>query len=72
MDKHKQAIVQKAIQKAIKFFGSKAKLARAAGVTQAAVDWWISRGRVGPKSAKAIEKATNGEITRYELTDFFD
>lgn len=70
--KQRHNAIQAAIQRAIDHFGTKAKLARAVHVTQPAIDHWIKRGRVGHKAAKEIEKATNGEIKRTELTDFFD
>lgn len=54
------------IEKAIARFGSEVKLARAAGVAQSSINE-AKRGNVGPRVAIAIERATEGEITRAQL-----
>lgn len=63
------------IQKAIKACGSnKANFARLVGVTPAMVWQWENERRPVPASrCAAIEAATGGTVTRYELRpDVFD
>lgn len=55
------------IKKAIKRFGSQAKLAAAAGISQPVVHRALESGRVGPKLAIGIHKATGGEINKAVL-----
>ena len=55
------------IESAISDFGSETKLAAAAGVTQASINEAKRKGRVGPRMAMGIEKATEGKITRSVL-----
>lgn len=52
------------IEKAIEIFGSEAKAARAAGVSQPVIHEARRKGRVGPKLAIGLDSATNGEISK--------
>ena len=56
------------VQRAVGLFGTQAKLAAKANLTQGAISKWI-RGDGIPtgESAKAIELATGGLVTRQEL-----
>lgn len=56
-----------ALRKAISLAGSQAALAARIGKRQAHVSMWLRRGRVGPLSCIAIEKAVGGQVTRYDL-----
>ena len=57
------------IEKAIKICGGQAALAEKIGVSQPAVHKWL-KGLTGidPKHAIPIEQATNGQVTRHELS----
>jgi DNA-binding transcriptional regulator YdaS (Cro superfamily) len=55
------------IARAISQFGGQAAFAKACGVTQAAVSKWTRGQRVSAESAIAIEKATDGAVTKEEL-----
>jgi DNA-binding transcriptional regulator YdaS (Cro superfamily) len=55
------------IQTAIDRFGSEAKLAAAADVSQAAINKAKHAPRVSAEMAVRIERATNGQITREQL-----
>lgn len=46
---------------------TQAELAAAIGVTPQAVSQWIDRGRVPAERCIAVEIATGGQVTRYEL-----
>ncbi|MBX3546878.1 MAG: helix-turn-helix domain-containing protein [Chelatococcus sp.] len=61
------------IRAAIAIRGSESKLAVACGVSQAAI-WKAKRaGRVSPRLAAAIHRATNGSIPKWRLCpDVFD
>jgi DNA-binding transcriptional regulator YdaS (Cro superfamily) len=59
--------VQQLIEQAIRRFGSEAKTAAAAGVSQPVVNEAKRTGRVGPKLAIGLDKATNGEISKSAL-----
>lgn len=56
------------VKRAIEMFGSQAKLAKQANLSQGAISKWI-RGDGIPtgESAKLIEIATGGLVTRQEL-----
>jgi DNA-binding transcriptional regulator YdaS (Cro superfamily) len=55
------------IEKAIRLRGSEAKLGKACNVSQGAI-WKAKRaGRVSAELALAIEVATEGQVTRWEL-----
>lgn len=56
------------IQLAAQLLGSQTALAKAAGVTQPAVFKWLAgSSRPNFLSALAIERATNGAVTRHDL-----
>jgi DNA-binding transcriptional regulator YdaS (Cro superfamily) len=59
---------KEAVQRAIVMLGSQSALARAVGKSQPAVYKW-ARGQSLPtwQSAIAIERATNGRVTRHEI-----
>lgn len=59
--------IREVIISAIAKFGSEAKLADAAGVTQPAINEAKRTGRVGPRLAIGLERATKGEIKRSDL-----
>lgn len=59
---------------AISIAGSQAKLARLAGVNQQDISYWLRKARKGIplERVPAIEHATGGRVTRYDLRpDFF-
>ncbi len=56
-----------ALHRAIGLLGGQAALARACGVSQPTVWYWIKRGRVPAERVKAIEAATGGRVTAAEL-----
>lgn len=55
------------IEQFIQRFGSEAKAAAAAGVSQPVVNAAKQAGRCGPKLAMGIEAATGGDISRSML-----
>lgn len=55
------------IERAIRIVGSESKLGAAAGYSQNAIWWAKSRGRVSAELAVAIERATDGQVSRHEL-----
>ncbi len=55
------------IQQAIAMLGSEKKLAAAAGVSQPVVNVAKKTGRVGPRFAVGVHKATNGKISKADL-----
>jgi DNA-binding transcriptional regulator YdaS (Cro superfamily) len=58
----------KALKAAIKAAGGQTALARKIGKQQGHVAKWLHRDKKVPaKMCAAIEAATNGEVTRYEL-----
>ena len=52
---------------AIERFGSEAKAAAAAGVSQPVINEAKKTGRVGPKLAIGLDRATGGEISKSDL-----
>lgn len=50
------------ISDAIKFYGSKTKLAMAAGVSQSAVSRWVEAGFIPPGSAAVLSSASLGAL----------
>lgn len=64
-----------ALREAIKIVGSQEKLAEKLGITQGAVSHWFNKNKgVTPpiEYVPAIEEATNGVVTRFDLRpDFF-
>jgi DNA-binding transcriptional regulator YdaS (Cro superfamily) len=61
------ANIRQLIQKAIAEFGSEARLAKAAGVTQPAINEAKQKGRVGHRLALGISRATEGRISKHDL-----
>jgi DNA-binding transcriptional regulator YdaS (Cro superfamily) len=57
----------KAIDKAIKKAGGLSALADKLGIRPQTVWNWQDRGKVPPDHAIAVEEATEGAVTRYEL-----
>lgn len=55
------------LQKAVRLFGSEEKLSRAAGFSQNAINQAKKRGRISAELAVGIERATNGEIPRWQI-----
>lgn len=55
------------ISRAISIAGSQLALARACGVTQAAVSKWLSGKGISIENAIAVERATNGSVTVRDL-----
>lgn len=59
---------------AISIAGSQTNLARLAGVSQQDISYWLRKARKGIplERVPAIEHATGGRVTRYDLRpDFF-
>ena len=61
-----------ALQRAIDIFGTQKDLAKAIGVTPAAVWQWmhkdaLKRNKISPDKAYLIEQVTKGEVRREEL-----
>jgi DNA-binding transcriptional regulator YdaS (Cro superfamily) len=54
-------------QQAIRIAGSQMALARAVGVSQAAVSKWALGGRVSAENALGIERATSGQVSAADL-----
>jgi len=69
MSAHKR---RKAVLAAIELFGSEWKLAEAIGYSQHAVWRAKNLGRVSPRMATAIHRATGGKIKRHVLCPMFD
>ncbi|TQE95221.1 MAG: helix-turn-helix domain-containing protein [Spiribacter salinus] len=60
--------MHEAIMKAVQVCGSQSELARRIGVKQAHVWYWIHRGRKAPpEHCRAIETATGGVVSVYDL-----
>lgn len=55
------------VEEAIASFGSEAKLAAAAGVSQPSVNEAKRKGRVGPRLAMGIDRATQGKVSKSAL-----
>ena len=57
-----------AINRAVEILGAQNALADAVGVSKAFVNQWIKGERpVPPERCRAIEAATDGKVTRYDL-----
>jgi len=65
---------KKALQKAVNICGGQASLARAIGVTQPNIWYWLNDGKHVPaEHCASIETATSGEVTRHDLRpDLFE
>ena len=55
------------LMRLIEFAGSKARLARALGVTPQVVAGWVKRGRISATMAIVAERECNGVITKEQL-----
>lgn len=55
------------IKRAVKLAGGPSVLARELNLWPSAVTNWIRRGQVPPEYVLAIEGATGGQVTRYQL-----
>lgn len=55
------------IEKAVFIVGSQTKLANLVGVTPQSVQQWCVKGVVPARRVIAVEQATDGQVTRYEL-----
>ena len=60
-----------ALDKAISITGNVNSLAKAVGVSHTAAQKWERKGFIPPTSILRVEKALNGQVTRYELIDDF-
>lgn len=56
-----------ALQRAIDHFGGAAPMAQKAGISKAAIYFWLAGRPVSPSFAVKIEQATGGAVTRAEL-----
>lgn len=56
-----------ALDRAIDVVEGVGKLAEKLGIAQSAVSNWRIRGQVPAERCIAIEKATHGQVTRYDL-----
>lgn len=54
-------------RKLVAIFGSQTELARQLGVTRSCVNKWVHRQRIPPHYVIRIEKASEGQITRWEM-----
>lgn len=57
--------IRSLILEAVESYGTEAKLAEAAGVSQPTINEAKKTGRVGPRLAIGLEKATSGKIPRW-------
>jgi DNA-binding transcriptional regulator YdaS (Cro superfamily) len=55
------------VEMAISRFGTESKLAAAAGVSQPSINAAKRNGRVGPRVALGIDRATRGEVSKHDL-----
>lgn len=56
------------IERVIKHFGSKAKLARALGIQRSNITLWLSGAKnIPPKQAINIERITSGEFKAVDI-----
>lgn len=58
---------QDALRKAIKSVGSQVALAEACGVSQQAVQQWVSTGRVPAHRVRTVVDACGGAVSAYDL-----
>lgn len=56
-----------ALQKAIKQLDGQLNFAKAIGVKQPTVSYWLKTGRITADYVLRAEDATSGKITRYDL-----
>lgn len=55
------------LQKVIAACGSQAKLAERIGVSPMCISMWKKRGQVPAARVIQVERATGGQVTRYEI-----
>nr|VFK50205.1 MAG: Putative antitoxin of toxin-antitoxin system, YdaS/YdaT [Candidatus Kentron sp. TC] len=55
------------VRKAIELIGGLTKTSLEVRVSVGAVNGWVESGKIPHKHVLAVEKATNGEVTRYDL-----
>jgi DNA-binding transcriptional regulator YdaS (Cro superfamily) len=61
-------MTNEAISRAVNHVGGQSALARAVGVSQATVWYWVHKmSRVPAEFVVAVETATNGAVTRHDL-----
>lgn len=60
-------VIKSLLSQAVERFGSEAAAARAAGVSQPTFYEARRAGKIGPKLAMGIDRATNGEISKSSL-----
>lgn len=65
--KHSNSEISAAVERAASILGSQKALADLLGVSPQAVWAWIHRGSIPPTYCVAIEKATDGEVSRNVL-----
>ncbi len=65
-------LIEKSLFKALKFFGNKQKLlAKAIGEKPDKIRYWLNKnGKIPFHNAIAIEQATKGEVSRYDLAPY--
>lgn len=59
--------VKQLIQKAVDYHGTETKLGQATGYSQNAIWQALKKGRVSAEMAVAIDRATNGEVSKSAL-----
>ncbi len=55
------------MQTAVSIAGNKSRLGRKINVTHTAINKWVKRGWPPAERCLAIERATGGKVTRYDL-----
>jgi DNA-binding transcriptional regulator YdaS (Cro superfamily) len=55
------------IYRAAQAAGNAHRLSKMLGISHVAVGKWIRRGRIPAERVLAVEKATGGKVSRYEL-----
>lgn len=56
-----------AIERACEIVGGQSALARILGLKPQSVQKWVNKNEVPAKRVVAIERATNGQVKRYDL-----
>lgn len=64
---YKRRMNREIILKAVELGGGQTKLGKKLGLTQGGIHQWIRREQIPAKWVLAVEAATGGEVTRYEL-----
>lgn len=55
------------LKKAIKHLGGVSRVAKMCLLTQPSVSSWLKKGRIPIRHVLTIERATGGQVTRYEM-----